>query len=100
MAQADQDIAITKSLGNPLGKAMVRVTGTRLGRFVEFDFSINDADLTVELVMPFDAFEQFCRDQSAVLLPPAEAAQTELEQLAWRNRRPGLYRAPTAPNEA
>lgn len=53
----------------------VKITGTRLNRFIEFEFSLNDADLTVELVLPPEAFEAFCLAQKATLLlpPPAVA---------------------------
>lgn len=77
---------------NPLGNAFVRVIGTRLGRFVEFEFSMNDADLTVELVLPFAAFEEFRIAQNATLLPTAKEAAEEFETLAWRAHQPGLLR--------
>ncbi len=73
-------------------KKFVRVTGTRLDRYVEFEFSVNDADLTVELILPFAAFDEFCMLQEAVVLPPEPAAAGELESLAWRSRQPGLLR--------
>ncbi len=54
-----------------VGIYYVRVLGTRLDRFVEFEFAINDPDqLMVELIMPFHAFEEFCRKYDAVELPP------------------------------
>jgi len=73
-------------------KKFVRVTGVRQGRFVEFEFSINDADLTVELILPMRAFEEFCVVQDAVVLPPQADTANELEQLAWRAKNPGLLR--------
>ncbi len=75
----------------PLNK-FVRVTGVRSGRYVEFEFSVNDADLTVELILPFAAFEEFCSLQEVVRLPPADEVASELEKLAWRARQPGLLR--------
>ena len=50
-------------------RKFVRVTGSRLGKYVEFEFSVNDADLTVELILPFAAFDEFCRLQNATVLP-------------------------------
>ena len=73
-------------------RKFVRVTGTRLDKYVEFEFSVNDADLTVELILPFAAFDEFCRLQNATVLPPHSAAAAQLEQLAWRSRQPGLLR--------
>ena len=73
-------------------KKFVRVTGVRSGRYVEFEFSVNDADLTVELILPFSAFEEFCTLQEAARLPPAAEVANELDKLAWRARQPGLLR--------
>ncbi len=73
-------------------KKFVRVTGVRSGRYVEFEFSVNDADLTVELILPLAAFEEFCALQEVVRLPPAEGVGEEFEKLAWRTRQPGLLR--------
>lgn len=81
-----------------LGQAYVRVIGTRLGRFVEFEFSLNDADLTVELVLPPAAFQEFCAAHNACILPPADAAAAELAGL--RDGRPGLYRRPSGSSES
>jgi len=91
----------TTTAENPLGKAFVRVTGTRNGRFVEFEFSVNDNDLMVELILPIAAFDEFCVLQDAVVLPPAPEAASAFEQLAWRQRNPGLLRRVlSAPDES
>jgi phenol hydroxylase P0 protein len=79
-------------------KKFVRVTGVRSGRYVEFEFSVNDADLTVELILPFAAFEEFCTLQEAVRLKPAAEAASEFEKLAWRARQPGLLRRVQTPS--
>ena len=73
-------------------KKFVRVTGVRSSRYVEFEFSVNDADLTVELILPFSAFEEFCTLQEATRLAPDAEVAGELEKLAWRARQPGLLR--------
>lgn len=92
MGRKDRAPPCAEPLPHGFGKAYVRITGTRLGRFVEFDFSVNDADLTVELILPFSAFDEFCALRRATILPPAEKVTKELEQLAWRARQPGLLR--------
>lgn len=66
-------------------QAYVRVIGTQLGRYIEFEFTLDDADLTVELVMPPAAFEEFCAAQGAEILPPADPVAGALA---------GLYRPP------
>lgn len=73
-------------------KKYVRVTGVRSGRYVEFAFTVDDPDLTVELILPFSAFEEFCALQEVVRLAPEAEASSAFEQLAWRSRQPGLLR--------
>lgn len=73
-----------------LGQAYIRIIGERLGRFVEFEFSIDDRDLTVELILPHEAFSRFCeRHRARLISHPAEIGDA-----AQRGRRPGLYRRP------
>jgi hypothetical protein len=39
------------------------VTGVRRSQYIEFDFIMGDPDLSVELVMPMNAFRDFCRER-------------------------------------
>ncbi|MFY9639515.1 MAG: phenol hydroxylase subunit [Rhodomicrobium sp.] len=80
--------------GVPVGKTFVKIKGTRLGRFIEFEFSINDEDLTIELVLPVSAFREFCVMQNATILPSDASAEEEAERAAWRSGQPGLLRKP------
>ena len=66
-------------------RAYVRVTGVRNERFVEFEFSLNDADLMVELILPVPAFAEFCRRYDAVVLDAGAVLP---------GRGAGLYRPP------
>ncbi|WP_020656186.1 phenol hydroxylase subunit [Massilia niastensis] len=56
--------------GMDVSKRWVRVTGAHDG-FVEFDFAIADPALTVELILPRPAFDEFCRMNAVVQLEPA-----------------------------
>ncbi|MDQ0505822.1 phenol hydroxylase subunit [Xanthobacter agilis] len=73
-------------------QTFVRVIGSRLDTYVEFEFSLNDKDLTVELILPFRAFEDFCDRQKAVILPAEPEVADLLERQAWRLHQPGLLR--------
>ena len=64
-----------------LGSSFVRVVGIKRDRFVEFEFSVGDDDLMVQLVMPFPEFESFCCVHGSALLPPAEEARLAFERL-------------------
>ncbi|MGO9485725.1 MAG: phenol hydroxylase subunit [Rhodomicrobium sp.] len=76
------------------GKTFVKVKGTRLGKFIEFEFSINDEDLTIELILPVAAFREFCASQSVTILPSDPSAEVDAERAAWRAGQPGLLRRP------
>ena len=72
----------------------VRVTSVRNGKYVEFEFSVLDADLSVELIMPFQAFSEFCEAQNAtVSLPDGPIEGLEIANAA--DRQAGLYRKPS-----
>lgn len=66
----------------------VRVTGVRDARFVEFDFSIGDPTLYVELMLPFAAFEEFCASHKVITLTPEQAADVDFDRLKWRFGKP------------
>jgi len=38
----------------------VRVFGIRKAKFLEFDYTLGCEELTIELVMPYPAFKEFC----------------------------------------
>ncbi|MCU7838485.1 MAG: phenol hydroxylase subunit [Candidatus Thiodiazotropha sp. (ex Troendleina suluensis)] len=73
-----------------IGKAFIRVTGERLQKFVEFEFSINDEDLTVELILPYEEFKAFCAKHKATLIQQPD----EMGASDGTTKRPGLYRVP------
>lgn len=68
----------------------VRVTGTLENRFVEFEFSIGDPDMAVELVMLFDQFREFCATHQATHLTADEGARLDWERMKWRYGAPGI----------
>ena len=49
----------------------IRVLGIRNHKFVEFEFSL-EKDLSVELIMPFSAFDDFCRENNARVIASSE----------------------------
>jgi phenol hydroxylase P0 protein len=44
-----------------LNRRRVRITQVTASGFVEFEFSIADPQLSVELILPLAAFGEFCR---------------------------------------
>jgi phenol hydroxylase P0 protein len=71
----------------------VRVKSIRNGKYVEFEFSVLDAELTIELIMPFQAFSEFCEEQNATVILP-EGPIEGLEVANPSDRQAGLYRQP------
>lgn len=80
------------SAGDAAMRAHVRILGTRLGRFVEFEYALGDGDLAVELILPPQAFEEFCRARDAIVDAPDASTAESIEQVAWRAGLPGLLR--------
>ncbi|WP_309625797.1 phenol hydroxylase subunit [Methylibium sp.] len=68
----------------------VRVTGTLGTRFVQFEFAIGDPELSVDLVMQFDQFHEFCERHNATHLSAEEGARLDYERMKWRYGQPGI----------
>lgn len=71
----------------PLGertKCFVRVRGYRKN-FVEFDFAIGSPDLAVELLMPREMFEEFCRRHDAIHISADDSNFIDVERAQWRH---------------
>ncbi|AUW60550.1 phenol hydroxylase (plasmid) [Sphingobium sp. SCG-1] len=61
-----------------------QVTGAH-GRFVLFNFVVADPDLSVDLILPYKAFTEFCATNRAVLtVEPGAAAP--FERLKWLSK--------------
>jgi phenol hydroxylase P0 protein len=70
----------------------VRITGLIDERFVQFEFSAGDPDLTVDLVMQPEQFAAFCKRHNSRLLSDEEGSAVEIERLKWRYGKVGLTR--------
>lgn len=71
--------------------AFAKILGVRLGRFVEFEYFLDEGVLAVELILPLAAFHEFCRARNATILAPTAPEQaSELQRLSWREKQPGL----------
>ena len=67
----------------------VRLTQVRPDGFVEFEFAIGDPDLAVNLILPADAYRDFCRDNHAVLISPLQGTAIDHARLRWSTDVPG-----------
>ncbi len=65
-------------------KYFVRVKGKRRN-FIEFDFAIGSPDLAVELVMPVDLFEEFCRRYRTIIIGRDDGESIDVERAQWRH---------------
>ena len=68
----------------------VRVIGSIEQRFVQFEFSMGDPDLTVELGMRPEQFREFCARHHSRFLSGPEGAAVDAERLKWRYGEPGV----------
>lgn len=62
----------------------VRVTGTARGGFVEFQFSIGDPTLYLEMILPPAAFEEFCVANRVVHLNAEQGRMVDADRARWR----------------
>jgi phenol hydroxylase P0 protein len=65
-------------------KRYVRVRSEPGARFVEFDFAIGSPDMFVELVLPREAFDIFCRHNHVEHMDAAMAAAVDEDMVKWR----------------
>ncbi|WP_347456883.1 phenol hydroxylase subunit [Acinetobacter thermotolerans] len=68
----------------------IHITGTQRDKFIEFEFSIGDPELAVEMIMPVTAFEEFCNLHQVQHLTTDEVCKLEYERMKWRFGQPGI----------
>ena len=62
----------------------VRVTDRDRHGNVEFQFSIGDPSLYLEMILPAAAFGEFCREHCARVLSQQESDQVDANDARWR----------------
>ena len=65
-------------------KRYVRVRNVIDNKFIEFDFAIGDPSLYVELVLPREAYDQFCKHNRVSFMTAEEAAAIDADMEKWR----------------
>ncbi|CAM2152498.1 phenol/toluene 2-monooxygenase (NADH) P0/A0 [Pararobbsia alpina] len=86
----DSALATTQRLPFDLSRRYVRFRERHDNGFVEFDFSIGDPALSVELVMSQNDYEAFCHTHAVIYLSAAESEAIEAEQQKWQYGAPGI----------
>jgi phenol/toluene 2-monooxygenase (NADH) P0/A0 len=66
------------------GVHYVRVTNYDHRGNVEFQYSISDPSLFLEMILPKTAFEEFCRARNARVLSEAEGQAVDKSERRWR----------------
>ena len=64
-------------------RRFVRPSGERPDGFVEFEFAIGEPEIFVEMILPHEAFTEFCLANRVELLPPRDA-DTPQGDWDWR----------------
>jgi len=80
------------------GQRYVRVVNVVQEKYVEFEFSIEDPTIHVELVLPFQHFKKFCDDNNVKHLSPEQESAVEYDKLKWRFGAPGFDEADNKKN--
>ena len=63
----------------------VRVTSEARGGFIEFQFSIGDPTLYLEMILPKPAFEEFCGTNQVVHLNAEQGRMVDADYAKWRD---------------
>jgi phenol hydroxylase P0 protein len=66
------------------GVHYVRVTDSDHRGNVEFQFSIGDPSLYLEMTLPKPAFDEFCREHHVRVLSKQEGAKVDADERRWR----------------
>lgn len=66
----------------------VRVTNPDHKGFVEFQFSIGDPSLYLEMTLPPPAFAEFCRQHAAIHLGDEAAREVDAREARWHSGQP------------
>lgn len=62
----------------------IRVRSAPEDKFVEFDFALGHPELFVELVLPRDAFDIFCKHNNVVHMNSEMIRQVDKDMVKWR----------------
>ena len=61
----------------------VHVTNDSRPGFIEFNYSINDPSLFLEMILPTNAFDDFCQHNAVSFLSPEQVEAVERQQKIW-----------------
>lgn len=68
----------------------VRVFGIRKGKFLEFEFTMGCEELTIELIMPYAIFKEFCETNHVAEINCDISVRAEFDRLSG-GALPKLY---------
>lgn len=58
--------------------------------FVEFAFGVGSPELMTELVLPLEAYREFCKVNEVVYLTREQEEAMDIDQAKWRYGTPGV----------
>ncbi len=66
-------------------KRFVWLKQVRPDGFIEFEFAIGEPGLSVDMILPAEAYREFCRLNQVIDITPLQAADIEQERARWSN---------------
>jgi phenol hydroxylase P0 protein len=63
----------------------VRITSREREGFVEFNFSIGDPTLFLEMILTVRAFEEFCETNKVQFLTPEQEQMVDRHEAVWHD---------------
>ena len=74
-------------MGSKLNIALdkyVHITGETSGGIIEFDFAVGDPTMYVELALPKNQFDEFCKKNNVKHLTPRQLVDVENDKYKWK----------------
>jgi phenol hydroxylase P0 protein len=59
-------------------RKFVRVIETKANGFVEFEFSVGEPEMSVELILKRQAFEEFCAANQVIFLTAEKSSKSDI----------------------
>ncbi len=76
---------VASATETPNEQRFVRIKRIRRAGFVEFDFSIGDPNLYLEMILPQQAFDEFCHRHAVIFLGAREGEEIDRANKRWRD---------------
>lgn len=77
-------VSDTESPEFDIKQRYVLIRNERSDGFIEFDYSVGEPEVFVEMILPRPAFDEFCLENDVAFITEADVSETALAEQVWR----------------